>query len=170
MIVGQDWGDIKTYNEWKGRDKDTNKTNANLIKLLSLIGYNIESPETSTKKNNGLFFTNFVLCLIKGEMQATVDDNSYKNCMKTFMRPLIELIRPKLIITLGKKAYDSITSLYGVEQKKRLRDAVRKLIQINRETNLYAVYHCGAGSINKNRPWEEMKQDWIWLETQNLQL
>lgn len=50
MIVSQDWGDIKTYNEWKGRDKDKNKTNANLIKLLSLIVYNIESPETSTKK------------------------------------------------------------------------------------------------------------------------
>jgi DNA polymerase len=166
MVVGQDWSDIKTYNNWKGRDKDTNATNTNLIELLSIIGYNIKSPETSNTKNNGLFFTNAVLCLKKGGMQAEVDDDSYKKCMTTFLKPLIELIKPNLIISLGYKAYLGVTSLYGVKQQEDMKSAVRTLISLNKDTKLYAVYHCGKKSINMNRHWEDMKKDWNLLKVQ----
>jgi len=166
MVVGQDWGDIDTYKDWKGRDKDTNATNTNLIKLLSIIGYNIKSPETSNTKNNGLFFTNAVLCLKKGGMQAKVKREYYENCMSTFLKPLIQLIKPNLIISLGYEAYLGITSLYDVKQQKCMKNAVRILISLNKDTKLYAAYHCGARKTNVNRPWEDMKKDWNLLKVQ----
>ncbi len=165
MIVGQDWGDVDTYKKWKGRDKDTNPTNTNLMKLLSIIGYNIKSPETSDTKNNSLFFTNAVLCLKNGGMQAKVKKKDYyEKCMVAFLKPLIELIKPNLIVSLGLKSYLGITSLYGVKKQQDMKSAVRTLISLNKDTNLYAVYHCGAISKNMNRPWEDMKKDWDLLK------
>lgn len=165
MIVGQDWGDVDTFKDWKGRDKDSNITNANLIKLLSIIGYDIRSPETSKTNNNGLFFTNAVLCLKRGGMQAKIKRYCYENCIATFLGPLVELISPDLIISLGYEAYLGVTSLYNVKPHNSMKTAVRTLISLNKYTRLYAVYHCGTRTINVNRPWEDMKEDWKYLKT-----
>jgi len=99
-------------------------------------------------------------------MQAKLKRDYYEKCMATFLKPLIELIKPNLIIFLGYEAYLGITSLYGVKQQKDMKSAVRTLISLNKDTELYAVYHCGARTTNVNRPWEDMKKDWNLLKVQ----
>ncbi|HEC40199.1 hypothetical protein LCGC14_1222130 [marine sediment metagenome] len=70
------------------------------------------------------------------------------------------LIKPYLIISLGYKAYLGITSLYGLKQQNDMKIAVRTLISLNKDTKLYAAYHCGARIANVNRSWEDMKKYW----------
>ncbi len=93
-------------------------------------------------------------------------ENYYEKYMATILKPLIELIKPNLIIVLGYEAYLGVSALYGVKQQKDMKSAVRTLMPLNRDTELYTIYHCGARTTNVNRPWEDMKKDWNLLKVQ----
>jgi len=64
VLIGQDWGSIKYYNENHGKDNPNDRTMLNLIKLFSSIGIKIDKPYSH--QNRHLFFTNTVLCLKEG--------------------------------------------------------------------------------------------------------
>lgn len=160
LVVGQDWGDVKYLIEHKGRDRDNNPTNQNLIKLLASIGIKIEGPD-SRIENDLLFFTNAILCLKQGGLSASVKEEWFVNCGELFLKPLIEIIRPKIIIGLGKRAYDIIMRLYRL-RKDNFKKAVEenKPIQITKDIFFFAAYHCGVRGININRAFSKQLEDW----------
>jgi len=165
VLVGQDWGTVKHFNENKGKDP-SDPTNKILPSLFKLLDHKIDVPngETYGRKDPDLFFTNVVLCLKQGQsMQGKLPRGSAKNCALTFTKPLIDIIQPRLVIALGQIAFESIAVSFGLKlSSHRLKDAVDKRdgFQLNKETRMFPVFHCGKLGVNINRPSKEQEKDW----------
>lgn len=167
LLVGQDWGDLKGFIQQGGRETENSETNRNLIKLFSSIGINIKGP-TSDGEHKDLFFTNAVLCLKDGGAQAETDKSWFRNCGKLFLRPLIELIEPEVVIALGEKAYRATIEAYyrPIPRYSKYSEVVDRLgeIQLNSKSRLFAVYHPSRRIINTYRPMDMQIKDWIKIK------
>ena len=162
LVVGQDWGDKSYFSKWKGLDQPSgNPTNSNLQKLLLKFGIAIKEP--TEPQEHSVFFTNIILCLKDGGMQASINNEWLSNCSGNFFLPLVRIIQPKIIIVLGKKVSETILDLYGIQFSKSA--PLSKLMQsspfkLTESTYLFPMYHCGAGGVNRNRPMERQLEDW----------
>ena len=160
MVVGQDWGTTDYFERNHGRDTRGNPTDLNLIKLIGTAGFSIQDvylPEGQ----NVLFFTNAVLCLKSGNLQAEVKKDCFINCA-SFLRRQIEIINPVVVVGLGKHAYEAILSYFNLKAG-RFRAEVESENgkELLNGTHVFAVYHCGSKSTNMNRPLEEQMKDWM---------
>jgi len=163
MIIGQDWGTIQFFIENKGLEPTHNPTNDALVKLLASIGVPIDQPCGKDTEGN-VFLTNAILCLKDGEdggLQGTVQDQWFSDCGKLFLKPLIDLLEPKVIVTLGEKAYVAVTRLYG-QERLRFRTAVEavKGFQLKGKSVYFPRYHCGKRIQNTHRPLPMQFEDW----------
>ncbi len=163
MVIGQDWGSLTYWNENRGTDSPNNPTNLNLIRLFDTLGCKIGTIHKPTI-DQPLFFTNSVLCLKQGNMSAKLTQKCIQNCGSRFLKPLVDLINPGLIITIGYKPYASLLALYkpnGWEKIKPLKAVVRQApIILNPEgLKLIPMYHCGGLGL-ANRRMEEQLKDW----------
>jgi DNA polymerase len=170
LVVGQDWGDIRYFMKWQGKDQPSgNPTNDSLQVLLKHIGVQIGKPRET--QDHVVFFTNLILCLKQGGLQAKVDDGWFRNCTSAFFQSLIDVIQPKAILALGKKVSESILNQYDIAypKSKGLLEIMRQSpYSLTSTTVLFPLYHCGAGSVNRNRSIIEQKTDWSrvgeWLK------
>lgn len=162
VVVGQDWGTIKYFQDHEGEDqKYGNRTNENLRKLLTSIGINIEPPRTSQAQQ--IFLTNAIMCLKRGTLQAPVKDEWFQNCGPRFLRPLIQIIKPKVVVALGMRAYKAILQAYSIPYKKTgvYRKAVDAgSLELPDDILLFPVYHCGAWITNTHRKMDAQLRDW----------
>jgi len=160
LIVGQDWGDVRYFIDNKGFDKLDNPTMCNLEKLLNHIGINV-SVTTYAKHDRGVFLTNAVLCLKDGGLQAKIEPEWVTNCGSNFLRQQIEIVQPKVVVGLGAFAYHAVLRAFGHPIVK-LRDAITETqgCEILAGVRLFAAYHCGKGTINRNRDLKQQAEDW----------
>lgn len=171
VVVGQDWGDVDYFTKWKGRDQPSgNPTNENLQELLKCLDIKIGKPQES--QHQLVFFTNIILCLKPKGLQAPVDDQWFNNCSFYFFKPLMSIIKPTVIIALGKKISESILTLYGKTISKNEKYSTmlnHSPFQLTTSSVLFPVYHCGAKGVNINRSMLEQQADWLkiykWLRT-----
>lgn len=76
-----------------------------------------------------------------------------------FLIPLLNIVKPKIIITLGTVAYGAVAHIYSL-RKQPLRDLVSaNPIRLTETMRLYAMFHCGGLGL-ANRPFAEQEQDW----------
>jgi uracil-DNA glycosylase len=161
LIVGQDWGDTRYFVKNRGRDVPNNPTNENLRVLLRSIGIEIAGPESGGACGGGVFFTNAVLCLKAGGMQAKVQPEWFANCVVRFLQPTIDLIAPKVVATLGERAYAAITAAYDVPRivfRKAVEQA--ESIIIADGIRYFPLYHCGVRTLNTHRNMDRQMRDW----------
>jgi uracil-DNA glycosylase len=160
MVVGQDWGDVGWFIRAEGRPTNTSTTNLTLIELLGSAGVKIDLPR-DTPPRGPLFFTNAVLCMKGGDAQAPVKQEWFENCGTRFLRPLIDLLGPRVVVSLGKRAYEAVLTAYGIRPRK-FRTAVEseEPDQLPGGASLFAVYHCGARVQNTHRPLADQLKDW----------
>lgn len=159
MLIGQDWGTVDYYVETRGCHRDESRTNQSLIKLFKLIGIDIGTP-SHPNHAAPCFFTNAILGL-KDEkaMAGKVKDSWLKECAKEFLKPNIEIIKPRIIITLGINAYNALTYIYSLEKENLNQLIDKNPIKIEKEILVFAMYHCGGLGL-ANRKWELQKKDW----------
>lgn len=160
MIVGQDWGTVDYYNGNQGLDDLRNPTMRTLELLLTSIG--IKAKLSSYHANGtGVFLTNAILCLKQGGLQAPVELDWFAKCGTYFLRQQIEIVSPLVVVTLGQRAYQAITSAYEVNAEK-FREAVENPtgVVLPNGSQLIAVYHCGKRILNTHRPLAEQLVDW----------
>ncbi len=192
IIVAQDYADIETYKRDEGtiqgkkdiKDGDVKdyatETNYYLRELTKILNLDIGLPTVTSKKE--LFITNSVLCMKQGAMNAPIPESVYENCGRNFLKPLIEIIAPKIIITLGATATKAVIAAYMgeiAEGKEILRKnfsdifkAHNPIIANNGTLKLFPVYHPGRlGRINrkkmdpeKRNGWELQKADWAKIQ------
>jgi uracil-DNA glycosylase len=167
MVVGQDWGNVKSFEDGCGFPTSGNrlsKTNKSLISHLKSIG--IDIPECDKNMvGSRLFFTNAVLCIKPGKQDDSLSQGCANKCTSTFLRPLIELIEPSVVITLSVRAYRGVRKAFGLTGRKtpyELTDAINKHpcgIDLSESCVLFPMYHCGAWG-HKTRPEEQQAKDW----------
>jgi DNA polymerase len=161
VIVGQDWGDTRYFSDNGGRETPRNPTNKMLRSLLGSIGINIAEPTAADAGGGTVFLTNAILCLKNGGMQAKVRSEWFTNCGARFLRPTIDLIAPKVVVTLGEWAYSTVTAAYGLPRV-AFRQAVEQAegFYLTQGARYFPMYHCGARILNSHRPLEQQLRDW----------
>lgn len=164
MLIGQDWGTVEYWHKNKGRDSETNPSNITLKRLFSELDFNLGSIANPSHKEP-LFFTNSVLCLKQGRMSDSISSRCYQNCGTKFLKPLIDLVNPEIIIALGRAPFASVMNLYkpeGFPKVPRQKDIVRAEPILIGEHNikLFPVYHCGPLG-RANRKFNEQVLDWM---------
>lgn len=186
LLIGQDWGRISGEEEAKHwRDKRPYLTIDKKSKEYSITDNNLRTLFLKTFNidiaipNKELFFTNSVQCYKTGSLSNKTSDKWYQMCNRAYVKRLISIIKPKVIIPVGIKA------LYGLQQCGdffELNDeavgknyfnhkfveivekgALKLQVKNNEEvTNVFVcpVFHCGVMSCNLNRSFEEQIKDW----------
>ena len=102
-----------------------------------------------------------MLCLKRGGMQAKVDPAWFANCSSRFLKPTIEIVNPKAVVTLGERAYRAVACSYGIKPLP-FRAAVEHEggFELPGGVRLFPVYHCGARTLNTHRPMQRQVEDW----------
>jgi hypothetical protein len=166
MVVGQDWGGKKYFLKHKGCEKDTNATNRNLQRLLQSISYRVPLPNERKSGDGCLYFTNAVLCLKRGNLVGPVPNDAVGNCARGFLCNQVELVRPKLVVTLGYEAYRAVCYSYGYLAERRITDGVGSEPKVvGYSSVLVPVAHCGHyGSImwspqRQEKDWERVRRE-----------
>lgn len=160
LVVGQDWGDIHYFNRNAGIDNDNESTCKNLMKRFMEIGIDIGTP--SNLKSAHVFLTNSILCLKTHGKSSNVLSEWQSNCCSKYLKSLISIIKPKVVVTLGEKAYRATMRLYG-KKPKPFKVAVDNSdpVELEDGTYLFHVYHSSQRMINTGvRSEEEQKKDW----------
>ncbi len=169
LVIGQDWGDKCFFIENQGRDTDNNPTNKYLTELFKEIGYELgkpTQPETPFKK--GLFFSNAILGIktMEGGMSTPVRQKWIKHTTNHYTRPLIDIIKPEVIITLGAKAYYAMRLIFPKLESGKMNDLVEKHFVVGeRKILLFPRYHCGGLGL-ANRSFDRQKSDWQRVNAQ----
>jgi DNA polymerase len=161
MLVGQDWGDVAYFVNNRGHESARNPTNEMLRYLLSTIGIPIASPSPTDDGGGPVFFTSAILCLKTGGLQAPVDPAWFANCGSRFLMPTIEIAQPRVVVTLGERAYRAVMGAFGMRPM-LFRAAVDREggIRLPVGITLFPVYHCGARIMNTHRPLAMQVEDW----------
>jgi uracil-DNA glycosylase len=160
MIVGQDWGDAASFESGKGLDEATNPTNHRLWQLLAEAGYPV--AEYGQQEGRGtIFFTNAILCLKSGGLSGPVKSAWFAECGPRFLRPQIEIVRPRVVITLGEKAYQGISIAFK-HRPDSFRTAVESVnkLELLPSVHLFPVYHCSPRVLAGTRIWDQQLEDW----------
>jgi DNA polymerase len=160
VVVGQDWGDTRYFIDNAGHDKPGNPTNETLRKLLRSIGIDIAVPTAADAGGGTIFLTNTVLCLKNGGMQSKVGPQWFPTCGARFLRPTIDLIAPKVVVTLGEWAYRAVTAAYDLRRATFRRAVESDDCALSGGIRYIPMYHCGARILNTHRPFEQQRRDW----------
>ena len=85
----------------------------------------------------------------------------FDNCGARFLRPIIDLVAPKVVVALGKQAFDAIAAIYGLPRIK-FKEAVERSdgFALADGISCFPVYHCGARILNPHRPMPKQLADW----------
>ncbi len=162
LIIGQDWCDVDCYRQSKGKDDDANPTNRNLAQLLKeSLGIDVGSA-TRPNQTAPIFFTNAILGMkAEGKMSGRVKTSWVRQSSEHFLLPLLHIVNPKIVITLGRIAYQAMAYLHPALPYKRLSELVdsNHPIPLNERMRLYAMFHCGRLGL-ANRPFERQLEDW----------
>lgn len=187
MIVAQDFSNHEIYARDKGRIEPkpltdaakandySTATNFYLRELTKLIGRDIGLPTGNTGR--GIFITNAVLCVKPGAMNAANPAPVITNCGTRFLKPLVDIVEPEVIVTLGVVPARSVLKAYLVNNPALV--ALLKLpfgelfkqgpIALEpKGPLLFPMYHPGRlGQVGRQRAepnngsgWELMQEDW----------
>jgi hypothetical protein len=167
LIIGQDFSNVGYFDNIHSllsinNIESENTTNKNLIKYIKLSGINV----------NDIYFTNAILCIKSGSMNAPIKTKWISNCSTQYLKPLItqHLINLKMIITLGKVALDAVKKISDFSEKNSFSHLAKTNYDLNidgKKIKLYPMFHVGnlgnvnAAKANKNPKelWEKIKLD-----------
>ncbi len=170
MIIGQDWGpfeDMKKLHQLFLLDK-TKENWKNLInseKSLTknqLTNFIIESSQGKINSIDNIYITNAIMCARKGNNYRGDNinlKNSAINC-KDYLLRQIEIVKPKVILTLGYYPLMSLSKIFNFKIGKDLKETILELPEIIVGNYIIIPLYHPAAQIKKE---EQLKQYYrIW--------
>ena len=137
------------------------------MKLVDSIGIRINYPP-GVDQTGEIFLSNAILCLKQeGGLQGPVKDEWFQNCGKKFLKPLIQVVNPKIVVALGRQAFKAILEAYDIPYA--LSQTYRNVVIREGQSGgkklpagplLFPVYHCGSKIINMTRDMNNQLNDW----------
>jgi hypothetical protein len=170
VVVGQEFCDAATYVKVGGTvelkdgvyDYPANRNLADHFKLLGIdIGHPCDPNRNS--KESGVFFTNAVMGLKSGSMSSNFSDRWLEESRREFLGPLLEIIRPKVIITIGTKATLTIGKLFDFPVGKHADMVAASPIRTATGPLVFPVYHTGGLGL-RNRVKDLQIKDWMRIK------
>lgn len=137
-------------------DKKISVTDINLAALLKSLdrGYD----DVIGRRYDDIFFTNVCLGYRNDKNSGAFQKSWITDIEKNAYPKLLKILKPSVIVCLGKHTYDSFLEVMGKEDT-RIRKDFNKFIEKNckhpfkvKGIPVFAVAHCGAmGTLNRNR-------------------
>ena len=163
MVIGQDFSDEGSFIRYFGNDNKRGSTNKKLKEKLNELGYCVDYGDRGLQQR--LFFTNSVLCLKDEDkgVQGPISSKYSSICGESFLKPLILILKPKVVIAMGQLALNAVSSSFELESV-TLKSAVRRVEgeTIFSGTRLFVVYHLNSRVKNSNqRSFQEQEEDWV---------
>ena len=163
-------------NKYVGDFETECKTNQKLRELFKCIDSDIDIYSDKCKVK--LFFTNSLLCYKVGKMAEQTLNSHHNICSKLYLKELIQVIEPKIIITLGQKAFHGLIScgFHGLSddiKKLKLKEIIEqngyKIDVNNKDIFIFPVAHTSPLGI-RNRSFTSQIQDWGNIRKKALEL
>jgi uracil-DNA glycosylase len=161
MLVGKDFGGKDFFVRFKGGCDPNSVTNLNLMKLFSCLNINIGTP-LMPEKNAPIFLTNAIVGIVDSDKKGgnRISSLSMRESTREFLRPLIDIVDPKVVIPMGKEAYYCVFSAFGAPRARSLLQALDESpSELPGSKLLFPVFHCGGLGL-ANRPLSRQLDDW----------
>lgn len=179
MIIGQDWGpyqDMKKLNQeylkeessknWRHLiECEKSSTKKMLTKYLK-VSAELENYSLEDNFLDSIYITNAILCARKGNSYR--GDNialkeSTRNC-SFYLKEQIDIVKPKVIITLGYYPLYSLSLLYSFPIDKTLTKVLEKQKEIRiSDVMIIPLYHPTA-QIIKERQLDQYRRIWKYMK------
>ena len=170
MIVGQDWGpynDMKKFSDLLKSDKSNWQEIIELEKsnTKKLLNYYIKQSSNNNYSLDDIFITNAIMCARQGDSYRGNNIDSKEstiNCSEYLLKQ-IDIIKPKVILTLGYYSLLSLSKIYNFKIDRTLKETINKYPEIN--VNNYVIiplYHPVA-QIKKSEQLEQYKRIWKYI-------
>ena len=162
MVVGQDFADDKRFCVCEGWPDERAVTNLFLVELLAEAGVTIRAPHKGTADDR-VFFTNAVLCM--GRKGSTIPVSCFRACGAKFLRPTIEIVSSRVVVTLGAMALEAVNRAFDLAPPAELPvcGGLPRPTPIRGQfisTVLTPVYHPSPRVQNTTRSREAQRADW----------
>lgn len=167
MVIGQDYGQMEddpNFNRSIG--DDSNPTDKKLKQLFqTCFNFDLDS------KTAPLFFTNMANCYRVQRTSGGMHSGWLPLCANKFMARLIRIIRPKIIIVLGRVAFEAFYCMDGLpliclDAAEKGKESFDEIIQHRYRLDLdgenidvFPVFHPGSNS-QINRTFDRQLEDW----------
>lgn len=171
VIVGQDWG---PYNAMYQLNKKLFHDKSNWSELIEseksntkkLLEYYIRTSSNHKYNLDNLFITNAIMCARQGDNYRgnTIDlKKSTLNC-RAYLLEQINIVHPKVILTLGYYPLLALANVFHFEISKTLRDTILHSPEIKvGDYVIIPLYHPVA-QIKKEKQLEQYERIWKYLK------
>ncbi len=166
LVVGQEYCDTETYVQTEAKVERFSGTyeypsNRNIKEYFDILGYDIGHP-TSPNREHPIFFTNAVMGLKNGNMSANFQTSWLEESRDEFLKPLIDIIQPKIVIAIGAMATKSLGAIYGFKVTSHKEMVENAPIEAH-GTLIFPVYHTGGLGL-RNRSKADQQVDWTKIK------
>ncbi len=174
LIIGQDWGPYKDMvnlnkNYLKCKNKENWKRMIEEEKSLTkkqLTKYLIESSKGIIESLDDIYITNAIMCARQGQSYRGDNINLKKSTMNCseFLYRQIEIVKPKVILTLGYYPLLSLSDIFGFNIDNTLEKCIANnpIIEINKYV-IIPLYHPVA-QIKKEKQLEQYSRIWNYVK------
>lgn len=172
MIIGQDWGpfnDMKKLNELyckqPTKDNWTNLIEQEKSATKRQLEYYIKESSNSKHSLDEIFITNAIICARQGDNYRgdNIDLNkSTHNCSNYLMKQ-IEIVKPKIVLTLGYYPILSLSKIYGFEIGNNLKETIKNYPEIKINNYIVIPLYHPVAQIKKREQLEQYKRIWKYL-------
>lgn len=170
MIIGQDWGpytDMKMFNNLLDDDKNNWKEiieseKSNTKKLLENY---IRDSSNGRYSLNDIFVTNAIMCARQGNSYRVNNIDLKKstiNCCE-YLKTQIEIVKPKVILTLGYYPLMSLAQILNFKIKKTLKETIEKYSEIKTDNLVIIPLYHPVAQIKKQEQLKQYKRIWEYV-------
>lgn len=173
IIIGQDWGpyrDMKKLNEQYRKNPNVENWKKLIeqekSKTKKQLEYYIKESSNNKYSLDDIYITNAIMCARKGENYRGDNINlkkSTENC-KAYLVKQIEILKPKVILTLGYYPLLSLSQSYKFQIEKTLKETINKQPEINTNNFIIIPLYHPVAQVKKNEQLERYKRIWKYID------
>lgn len=171
IIIGQDWGpysDMVKLNKMLYGDKSNWEELIECEKSSTkkLLNYYIKESSCNKYNLNNIYITNAVMCARQGNNYRgnNIDlKNSTLNCSK-YLLEQIEIVKPKVILTLGYYPLMSLSNIFNFKINKTLKETILNYPEIKVNNYIIIPLYHPVAQIKKNEQLEQYKRIWKYID------
>lgn len=172
MIIGQDWGpydDMKQLNE-----QYINKPNQENWKCLieqeksntkKLLNYYIRKSSENRYSLDDVFITNAIMCARKGNNYRgdNIDLKKSTNNCREYLLSQINIVKPKVILTLGYYPLLSLSKIYNFNVDKTLKETINNSPEIMLNDFIIIPLYHPVAQIKKSEQLKQYQRIWKYV-------
>ncbi len=171
MIIGQDWGpyqDMKRYHDMLYEDKSNWNEIIELEKsnTKNILEKYIRESSNNKYSLNDIYIINAIMCARQGESYRgnNIDlKTSTLNCGEYLLKQ-IEIVKPKVILTLGYYPLMSLSKIFNFKIGKTLKETILKFPEITVDNYIIIPLYHPVAQIRKIEQLKQYQRIWKYLK------